>query len=77
MLKREQLMFNSEIHPFTSSCRILLIRTPNHVILVSTKSSRSLKSTHANEGAIEVHHVGEGITCFLQLHDDFADICSI
>ena len=47
------------------------------MILVSTKSSRSIAFDHTNEGAIEVHHVGERITCFLQLHDDFADFSSI
>ena len=38
-----------------------------------TKSPWSLEySSHANEGAIEGHHVGERITCLLRLDDDFA-----
>ena len=41
------------------------------------ESSQSLKYAHANEVAIEVHHVGERITCLLRLHDDFADFSSI
>ena len=47
------------------------------MILVSTKIPRNLESVHANDGIIEGHHVGETITCFLGLHDDFADISSI
>ena len=43
------------------------------MILVSTESTRSLESAHANEGAIKGHHAGERITCLLRLDDDFAD----
>ena len=53
------------------------IQTSNHAILVSTEISQSLESSHANEGDIEGHHIGEMITCFLRLHDDFADFSSI
>ena len=53
------------------------IRTLNHTILVSTESPQSLESAHANEGVVEGYHVGERITCFLRLHDDFVDFSSI
>ena len=53
------------------------IRFPNHAILVSMKSPRSLKSVHFNEGTIEEHHLGEMIICFPRLHDDFVDFSSI
>ena len=46
------------------------------MILISTESPWNLKSAHANEGAIEGHHVGEMIICFMRLHDDFADFFS-
>ena len=83
MLQRE-LFSNS---PVASSFFIIhsflhnfFIRTLNHTILVSTESSQSLESAYADEGAIKGHHAGERITCFLRLHDDFADfshLCSM
>ena len=51
----------------------MLIRTPNHVILVSMENPWSLESAHTNEGVIAGHHAGKRITCFLRLHDDFVD----
>ena len=41
------------------------------------ESPQSLESSHDNEGSIERHHIGKTITCFLPLHDDFADFSSI
>ena len=41
------------------------------------KKLSGLESTHANEGAKEIHHIGERITCLLRLHDDFTDFSLI
>ena len=50
---------------FISRCRILLIRTLNRAILVSTEIPWSLEYAHANEGAMEGHHVDKKIACLL------------
>ena len=80
MLWREFLTLRLELPIFGilhSFLHNFFIRTSNHAILVPTKSPRSLESIHANEGAIERHHVGKMITCLLQLHDDFVNFSSI
>ena len=75
-------------HPHSSNsnllCRILFIRTPNHVILLTMENPRSVESANANEGAMEGLHADKRITCLLRWHDDFADfffdfiyLCSI
>ena len=54
-------------------CRILLIWTPNHVILLTMENPRSLESANANEGAMEGLHPDKRIACLLWWHGDFAD----
>ena len=74
-LKKLQLL--SIFASFTSGFRNFQIRTPNCAILVSTESPCSLECVHANDGAMEGHHIDERITCLLRLHDDFADFSLI
>ena len=73
----QKLQLLSIFASFTFGFLNLHIQTPNCAILVSMESTCSLECEHANEGAMEEHHIDERITCLLWLHDDSADFSLI